>query len=240
MDKAAVALCFELLMLVLVLRTIYKRPQIQLLKPLLALSIVGTLVEILSLLSLGDKPILPNTTNIYTYPALTLVEFWCIMWFASNFTRERKSLVAYCILFTALWVVAKLTIEPFYRFNIEKGKMEYPIDSTTFSILCLATLIVVGSSARSVLRAAIERGSFYGLGWIFTGLGVYAFLSLTIPAMRPMMPPHIRENMWWINTAAFAIKSVCISLGLINMSRKYSRSVVEFVNDVQLIKTIEE
>lgn len=219
MSKIVVGLLCELALFGLVVYAVRKQPRAFFLRPFIVISLFGTTVEILSLCSKQALFGLPRITNIYTYPLFTLAECWCMLWLVSYFTTERKVLIASGAIFTALWIVAKQSIEPLSRFNTATGKMEYPVDSTTFSLLSLLTLVSLGFAARRILEPAIKNQKFGGLAWIFAGFASYSFLSLTIPALRPIFIDDIKVKIWWINTAAFAIKCACIGWGLLRIAR---------------------
>lgn len=219
MAQSLVALFFEVLVLLVLLFTMYKKSNAFFLRPMLALSVIGITVEILSILSDKTILVLPRTTNIYTYTALILLNFWCIIWLVSYFIPRARVLWITCGIYTALWIIAKLSVEPVSRFNALTGKVEYPVSSTTFPLLCIGVLTAIGIAAKIIIRNNSQLRNFTGVFWIFTGLGSYYFLSLTIPAIRPIVIPELQEKIWWLNNVAFGIQSACIAWGLLHISR---------------------
>jgi hypothetical protein len=218
MEQIIVALFFEIAVLVVLLYTIRKQPHVLFLRPILAFSLTGTVIEIMSLLSYKTIGVLPRLTNIYTYTSLMLTNFWCIFWLVSHFTTARKTLLICCTTYTALWITAKLSVEPFSRFNPVTQKMEYPVDSTTFPIFCIAILVAVGFATKNIVRREVNIRNYVGIFWIFAGLASYAFLSLTIPAIQPLVIQALQEKIWWFNDVAFGTQSLCIMWGLWQIS----------------------
>ena len=170
---------------------------------LMVLSVLGFATEAFNFLSLRAIHLLPLNINNYTYPLLTLTEFWCVVWLASYFTKEKKQLLIAGGVFTVLWIAAKLSIEPLHLF-----------DSTTFALLSLSTLVFVGRSAQNLATEGFKRPVVRGLYWIFAGFAAYALLSPTITTVTNILEQSLRAKMWWMNNAAFALKAACICRGV--------------------------
>lgn len=206
MLKMLLPLFCEIVLLLLTSHVLYKHRSMKFLVPIIITTLCGGVVEVLSLLSDRSVMLLPSTTNWYTYRLLTLVEFLCLLWLTSFFTKERRTLIASAAVFIALWGAAKISIEPFHLF-----------DSTTFALLNLAILVCVGCIALNVSSNITDGKKESGLSWILAGYALYAFVSLTVPTVTNYLEQNVRQRAWWLNDFGFWLKTICIVWGLIHL-----------------------
>jgi hypothetical protein len=213
MDKITTGLFFELITLGFLIDLLIRKPRITFFRPFFVLTLLGFAVEVGSILSNPSAGLLMWGLNVYTYPALTLCEALCLLWILSFFVKNRLLLLGIACFTLAAWIAAKLSFEPFWIFNQTKGKLVPNFDTTTFTLLHIQTLFIFGFCASKSLYVIDSYDQFKATMLIVGGFIVYAFVSLNLPALRPLFSDTVKVNLWWVNTAGFALKSACLCYG---------------------------